>query len=359
MPYDALISQLREAPTSLSVAAFPDGSVDTFYRVFDGDERIPDRAAFREALAAGRSELRLERHRRTIGGQSVNMAAQAHALGDDVALAGHLDDPAFGDLSFPTRSLGDPSAVSVLPFEDGDLLFAEESADIRSWGVEDLRAATADLDAFLDAKLVCSGNWGAYRGNAGVLDAVAAAGSGGTVVFDSGSLGGTNPERRRALLAGLGRLEPEYRTVLSAADAELDALAAALDGDDVVAGGADEDGNDRHRADRTADDCAAQCERIRAAAEISGVVAHAEGRAVAATPDGAIEVPNLDVPRGTTATGAGDRFTAGLGHGLAAGWEWEPALALGNVCASHFVARAETIGRADIDEFVRHHEPVQ
>ncbi|MFB6096724.1 MAG: PfkB family carbohydrate kinase, partial [Haloferacaceae archaeon] len=191
------------------------------------------------------------------------------------------------------------------------------------------------LASLLDADLVCSANWSAFHGSTEVFEAVADAGE-GVFVFDPGSLGGLPDGQVRRLLDGLGHLEPAYRTVLAGNGVEIDALAAAAgvdspDHETAVAG-------------------------VRDAAGISGVVAHEEEVAVAGTGDGTVVVPNLDTDRVATVTGAGDRFTAGLGHGLAAGWGWEVSLALGNTCASYHVVHGETIERDDVADYVQRHE---
>lgn len=362
MAYDELVDHLQTEPPELSVAAFPDGSVDTYYRALDGDERVETRTEFCSVLARDRDSIRLRRRQQATGGQSVNMAKQAHALYDEVTLAGHLDDPVFADLPFTTVSLGEPATVSILLFDDGDLMLAEESQDIREWGVEDLRAAARKLvpgfegeetdedplTTLVDVDLLCSANWNAFHGLVETFEAIADAraatraddtedtNENGVFVFDPGALGGLSDERLRTLLDGLGVLEPTFRTVLAANDVEIEGLAA-------VAGA--EDG-----------DCETQLAHIRDEAGISGVVAHMENRAVAATDDGIVEVANLDTSRVATVTGAGDRFTAGMGHGLAAGWGWGPSLALGNTCASYHVVHGETIPREGVADYVERHE---
>lgn len=362
MAYDELGERLQAEPRELSVAAFPDGSVDTYYRALDGDERVETRTEFCSVLARDRDSLRLRRRQQATGGQSVNMAKQAHALHDEVTLAGHLDDPVFADLPFTTVSLGEPATVSILLFDDGDLMLAEESQDIREWGVEDLRSAARKLEpgtgrdeaadedplaALVDADLVCSANWNAFHGLVETFEAIAdaAAGGGGesrgksergVFVFDPGALGGLADERLRTLLDGLDVLEPAFRTVLTANDVEIEALAE-------IAG---VENGDRE----------AQLTRILDEAGISGAVAHMESRAVAATEEGIVEVANLDTSRVATVTGAGDRFTAGMGHGLAAGWDWDTALALGNTCASYHVVHGETIPREAIADYAERHE---
>lgn len=45
---------------------------------------------------------------------------------------GHLDHPVFDNLAADAVSMGDPAEVSVLEFDDGDVLLVEDSADVAS-----------------------------------------------------------------------------------------------------------------------------------------------------------------------------------------------------------------------------------
>jgi len=71
---------------------------------------------------------------------------------------GHLDHPVFDDLAADAVSMGDPAEVSVLEFDDGDVLLVEDSADVASWTLADLRAAAPDFDATVSADAVCCVN---------------------------------------------------------------------------------------------------------------------------------------------------------------------------------------------------------
>lgn len=346
MAYEELVGRLAAPPPVLSVAAFPDGSVDSYYRVRDGDRRLATREAFVEAVVEGRSALELADRRRMPGGQTVNMGLQAAALRDTVRHAGYLDDPIFESLPFETTSMGEPAEVAVLEFESEDLMLAARPPDTREWRIEQLRE-TVDLPAFLDADLLCCGNAGVFHDLERVADVVAAAsedvqsagpghdeGTRGVLVFDPGEISGLTAESRRRLVEALATFQAGRETVLSANDAEIRAIASA-----IPAGG-------------SGDALARLTERIRDHSGITGVVAHTDRRAVAATADGVLEVPNLNTERVVTVTGAGDRFTAGLGHGLAAGWPWNDALQLGNACASYHVVHGETVQREEIAEYV-------
>jgi hypothetical protein len=333
MAYADLVGKLTDPPPELDVAAFPDGSVDSYYQVYDGENHLTTRAEFTAAVTDDRGALQLGDRRRFPGGQTVNMALQAAALEDDVSLAGYLDDPIFDSLSFETVSMGAPAEVAVLAFEHEDLMLAARSPEAREWEFAQLRSVV-DPEEFLDVDLVCTGNAGVFTDLSETAAEVVTAGGGGVLVFDPGEISGWSADSRRSLVDALATLERGYDTVLSANEQEIDALAAALP------------------SEGAGDDLADHLERIRTRAEITGVVAHMERRAVAATDDGVHTVPNLDTEQVVTVTGAGDRFTAGLGHGLAAGWRWEPALQLGHTCVSYHVVHGETLSRTEIPEYL-------
>jgi sugar/nucleoside kinase (ribokinase family) len=348
MAYDGLVERLANTPLALRVAAFPDGSVDSYYRVADGDRLLATRAAFVERVIDGRSALQLTDRQRRPGGQAVNMAQQTAALDDTVQLVGSVSDPIFDSLPFETTSMGAPAEVSVLRFRHEDLLLATRSREAREWEFEQLRTAV-DPESFLKADLVCCGNAGVFADIERAAEAVAAAGSGGVLVYDPGEVGGLTAESRRTLVEAMGNFETGFRTVLSANRSEIESIAAALaaETDDQALA---VEGDDQALAGKTA--------QIRDNAGITGVVAHTERSAVAATPDGTVEVPNLDTERVLTVTGAGDRFTAGLGHALASDWSWETALQLGNACASYHVVHGDTAGRGEIADYVQQLETV-
>ncbi|MEF8857116.1 MAG: PfkB family carbohydrate kinase, partial [Haloplanus sp.] len=155
---------------------------------------------------------------------------------------------------------------------------------------------------------------------------------GGVFCVDPGTLSAASG---RDLLDALAHLET-YDVVLSVNDAEARHLA------DAAEGGVDRD---------------AAFESVRTAADAAGVVVHGTEAAVAATPSGTVSVPTLDVSRTLTETGAGDRFSAGLARSLAAGWEWDLALAMGNACATHYVSGAGTGDDADLRAYVAEHRP--
>lgn len=333
MDWTDLAARLTDAGP-VSVSAFPDGSVDRFFAVERGGDRVADRGAFAELVTTdGPAEFDLRRQDTRPGGHAVNVAEQAAALGDDAAVYGHLDHSVFGDLDATAVSMGDPAEVSILEFAEDDVLLVEDSADIESWTLADLRAAAGGLDAVLSADAVCPVNWASFpamtdalrdlaRGFADERDEL-----GGWFVFDPGDLSGADGGALRRLGDALDALGDGFDVAVSVNRAELRALADAL-------GGGRDDAEERPDADAVT--------AVRDETGVAGVALHSREAAVAATPEGVVRVPNPDVASVARRTGAGDRFDAGLAHGLAAGWGWRDALALGNLCGASFVATDET-----------------
>ncbi|MFB6196131.1 MAG: PfkB family carbohydrate kinase [Haloplanus sp.] len=335
MPYDDLVGRLRSDFAPVSVASFPDGSVDDYYRLRDGDATVTTREEFAAAVAEGRDAFRLQHVMTTPGGQAVNAARQAAALGDDVLLAGHLDDAVF-EFAFETVSMGVPARVTVCLLGDDDLMLVERSTDLVEWTFADLREALGGrIDAVLERDALCCTNWASVPGLSAAVERIAARDpDGGVFCVDPGSI---TTRQAGELLDTAGRLEPAYDLVLSVNVAEADRLAAAV-------------GADRIDDPAAADDA---LEAIRTAVGATGVVVHDEDAAVAATSSGPVSVPNLDVSRTVTTTGAGDRFSAALARSLAAGWDWDLAAAMGNACASHYVSEGGTADRDALADYVR------
>lgn len=335
----SLAARLTEAADSTTVSAFPDGSVDHLYTVYDGTERIRQREAFARSAAAGSSAFTLGSRAVEPGGHAVNMAEQAACLGEDVTCVGHLDDPVFADVSFGTASMGKPARVAVHQFEDGDVLTVEPSADIEAWSLADLRALDPPVASVLSADVVFCSNWTMFDALPSVLADLATADlSGDTFLFDPGSVAGRSADEIRDLADALAAVDRSIDVVLAASGEEVRSMAAVLgDGD------TDADGYGEALA------------RIRSGSGIGAAVVHETDAAVAVTAEGRERVENFDV-EAVRHTGGGDRFDAGLGFALARGWSWRDALLLGNACASRYVATGESAGRSELAAFLRAHE---
>ncbi|WP_251331051.1 PfkB family carbohydrate kinase [Haloplanus pelagicus] len=340
MAYADLLARLRAGLDPVTVGAFPDGSVDDYYRLRDGATTVASREAFATAITAGRDSFQLAHVRTEAGGQAVNAARQAAALGDDVTLIGHLDHPAFdADFGFETASMGAPARVRVCLFDADDVMFVEESADLSAWTFADLRTVLAEPVAdFLERDALCCTNWASTPGLGDAMHEIAARDpDGGVFCVDPGPL---TTAGARNLLDALRPLGDAYEVVVSVNEDEASRLAAATDG------GASEDPT-----------AAGTLDAVRSAAGATGVVVHGTAAAVAATPAGRTAVPTLDVSRALTETGAGDRFSAALARSLADGWEWDLAVAAGNACASHYVTGAGTATPATLADHVATHRP--
>ncbi len=330
MKYTGFASMLRDG-TDYNATAFPDGSVDTYYTVHDSaGDRIDSRTAFGERIADGADAFSVEKEDTKPGGQAVNAAQQFHALGDSVQLFGHLDDPIFDTLDVETISMGAPASVAVYEFEDNDLMLAD-SGDASEWSFEELRTASDAFEIHLTANVVCCVNWASFDGMTDALSRLAALDfDGGPFVFDPGDLTGKPAEPVERLCATLGDLDNSYDVFVSADEDEIDYLASVLGVD-------------------TGDE--APLGRLREELAIAGVVSHGRPEATAATADGQATVETIEADGEKRQTGAGDRFSAGLAHGLAAAWDIEYALGLGNLCASYHVENGTTGTREELAEY--------
>jgi sugar/nucleoside kinase (ribokinase family) len=338
MPYERLREQLADPDGTLPVVCLPDGSVDSLCRVYDGGrELLESRERFGQRVATGGiRSVRLEEYDRQPGGQAVNTARQAHALGDEVTLFGHLDHPL---LSFPfeTYSMGEPAEVTVCSFDRTDLMFSRTSPSIDGWSFADLHEGEVPFrDRVERAGAVCLANWVTFRDLTAAMRTLATYDLDCPVVLDPGDLSGTAPTEAHTLRDAMATLDRTCPVVLSANGGELAAFAEGLG--------------------VTWEALPARERELREALDIAAVVRHDEPAAVAATDDrldgGTATVPNFEADRITRRTGAGDRFTAGLAHALGTGLGIEPAMALGNLCATYFIERGETGERAALAEYL-------
>jgi len=323
-----------------TVSAFPDGSVDHFYDVYDGDERVRRRERFVETVSSRSSPaFTVDRTAVEPGGHAVNMALQADALGDDVTLVGNLDHPVLADLSFETVSMGEPARVSVYEFDEGDVLMAEPAAAVDDWALADLRTAAGEaFPAFRSADVVFCTNWTSFDALPSALtDLAAEAADGNYFLFDPGSLSARRDAEMRRLVDALADLGGSYDVVLAANGGEMDALAAGALGGPAPA------------------DRATAAVGVRDAADLAGAVVHEDDAAVAATSSGTVRVGNFDIDP-VRHTGGGDRFDAGLAHALARGWDWADALRLANACAARYIATGESATPDELAAFLRERE---
>lgn len=330
MSRDELAERLASDEGERTVTAFPDGSVDVYYSAHDIEGgRIEDRETFAERLLEDPPAFPVTRESTEPGGQAVNMALQADALGDRVCLFGYLDDPVFTGLGIEATSMGEPSRVAVYPMDE-DVLFAERSAELADWTLDAFRSAAAKPKERLEADVVCCGNWVSVPGMTGAFrDLADAPLDGNTFLFDPGPISIRSEDAIRGLFSMLADLESTYDVVLSANRSELRAGTAAIG----VTGG------DRERL-----------AALRAETEITATVCHTTDEAIAATAEGIAAVPNRSVDELVRETGAGDRFDAGVAYALARGWGWDLALALGNACGAYYVETGRTADRETIRE---------
>jgi sugar/nucleoside kinase (ribokinase family) len=331
VPYDRLTRELPESDPS-TVTTLPDGSIDHYCTLSgSGTVSLETRESFARELGSDRSSFQFHVDTVEPGGQAVNAARQLDALGDSVTCYGHLDAPVFDPLPFETVSMGDPSTVYVFTFDDRDVMFVRDSA-VMEWTLADLRRV-ADLPAVFGGDAVCCSNWDSvpglerafYRLGDEDLPRV-------PFVFDPGDIVDRDSEGIGALHDAIAALQNTFDVVYNVNRGEVRATAEPLSGsvaDDV---------------DRLA--------AIREATGITAAVMHARDEAAVATGEGTRRVENYRIERPERHTGGGDRFTGGLAHALACGWDWETALACGNVCAAHYVETSETGTVEDLVGFI-------
>lgn len=338
MAYDRLAERLADPP-SPTTSTLPDGSVDYYCTLSAGAvEELPTRQAFgREILDHRRSSFGMRVETTEPGGQAVNAAKQLHALGSEVTCYGHLDHPVLASVPFETVSMGEPADVYAFNFRDGDVMFAERSAD-GEWSPADLRAV-ADLRDVFGADAVVAANWVSYPGLgdlfAGLADADVPR---RPLVFDPGDVVGADPDRLAALRRGLARAQDAVDVVFDANRQEVRAVAATL-------------------PDTPADD-PGRLAAIREATGIHAAVLHAEDVALAATRDGLVRVENRQVAHPERHTGGGDHFAGGLAFALGAGWDVELGLACANACAVHYVETGRAAGPAALRRYLGDHPSV-
>lgn len=323
-------ARLVAAP-SPTMTCLPDGSVDRRFGMLDSGQAPLGRDQFVASLTDGQRSFVTERRGVEPGGQAVNAAMQAQAVGATATLFGHLDHEVFTVLDVDAHSMGTPATVNVYEFEDSAMMLSTESTDLQTWTYEDF-AATGREHA-LDADAVVWTNWASVpNATAALRRAAERPGEGGVFVVDPGGVGVRTAADRREFLAVLGALADRYEVAVSVNDEELASLAAAID----VQG-----------------PTAETATGVRDAAGVDAVVMHGTARAVAATGESVVEAPNFETAAVSRFTGGGDRFTAALAFARACGWDWQSALSLGNAAASYYVATGSTGDREAIAEYVQ------
>jgi sugar/nucleoside kinase (ribokinase family) len=333
--YAGLAARLERADPA-PVVALPDGSVDRYVELSRGGEAVDARETFGRAVAAGEAtEFRATTRSTDPGGQAPNVARQAAALGAEASLYGHLDHEVFEAFAFPTWSFGAPARVDVHGFDDGDVLFSTPSADLRSWGIADLRRVESSAGRLADAGVVAVSNWVGVPGVADALRAVPEFVDGAAVLFDPGDVTPLDDGELDTMAEVLG------------------SLADALDGPVVPNVDDDELARLAAYAGCRSESVAERLAAVREAFGADGVVLHGVEQAAVCHDGAVVRVPNLDPPADIVRhTGAGDRFGGALAVALAADWPWTPALALGNVAAVHYLETGESADTAGVRDLL-------
>ncbi|WP_280585574.1 PfkB family carbohydrate kinase [Halorubrum sp. Boch-26] len=214
-----------------------------------------------------------------------------------------------------------------------------ETAEVTEWTLAELRRF-GDLSDVFTGDAVCCSNWGSVRGLESAFYQLSDTRlSRVPFVFDPGDIVGVRPDEIGALLDAIAALQDTFDVVYSANRQEVRTTAAALSG--------------------PFDDDLARLAAIREETGITAAAMHARDEAAVVTCDDQLRVSNYRVERPVRHTGGGDRFTGGLGHALACGWDWDLALACGNACAAYYVDSGRTGDANDITAFLRERPPVE
>lgn len=320
--YERLRTRLQTPPAP-RLSTLPDGSIDHYCRLSAGavGPLTTRQTLGREIQDTNRSSFRMQIESTEPGGQAVNVATQLAALDAAVTCYGHLDHPLFEDLSFDQVSMGEPATVYAFNFTDSDIMFVEGSIG-QDWSLADLRAV-ADLRDVFDVDAICCTNWVSFPGLESTFHTLASMDlPRRPFILDPGDLIGSQPDDIDSLQTALAALQGTFDVVFNGNRQEVRATATTLP---------DPPNTDR---DRLA--------AIQSQTGISAAVMHAPEEAIVATATDItrVETRHVDSPR--RHTGGGDRFTAGLGFALGAGWAWDLALACGNACANYYVETGET-----------------
>jgi sugar/nucleoside kinase (ribokinase family) len=329
-------SRLRESPAP-SITVLPDGSVDRRSSIVDVEGNQLTRSALEDEIRVDTKTFMSDWHGVEPGGQSVNAARQLHELGANTILIGHLDHPIFESLPFRTYSMGDPAEIHVYELEDGVIMFAGESTDIETWTFDRVRRTVGpDVDSMFAGDGVLWTNWAAFpHATDGIAELAPLLPAESEFVIDPGALETRTPQDRRSFLDSFGPLDHDCAIVLSPNRREADLLAEAIDIDPA----------DRHTV----------AEQLQAYTAVEAVVIHDQPAATVATATSQIDVPTVEDVEPIRHAGAGDRFSAGVTYGRAAGWSWEETLTLGNACATHYILHGRSGDRADLQTTLREH----
>lgn len=328
MAYDRLKRRLPESG-SPTVTTLPDGSIDHFCTVVgDAAEPFTTREAFGQEILGDRSSFRFHVETTEPGGQAVNTAKQLYALGGSVTCYGYLDASVFDVLPFRTVSMGSPALVYVFGFGDRDAMFVESGA-VAEWTLAELRRVGV-LSEIFTGDVICCSNWASVTGlerafhRLGDIDVPRV-----PFVFDPGDIVGYASDEIDGLLDSVAALQDTFDVIYNANRQEIRTTAAAVSG--------------------SFDDDLARLAAIRERTGITATVMHARNEAGVVTHEERLRIGNHHVDHPARHTGGGDRFTGGLAHALACGWDWDLALACGNACAVYYV---DSDGTGSVDDIV-------
>lgn len=335
MSYRKLLEKLEAADFSdLEVIGLPDGSVDNYCRIEKGEnDYIQERG---EALSFiennPEASLNLIPERVEPGGKSVNMSIQADALGAETAHYGFLDHEVFQKLEFETCSMGEPADVTICEFDDGSLLTARITEELRHWSLDELREF-GNLEEILSAELLNCANHSNIKSMTQELEKIAELEPNIEVFnFDPGGLKTLKQEEIKKMFEVLSKISESCEVIVHANSEEAETAAEIY-------------GLEGTKSEKI--------DKIQEETGVDAYILHDKERAIAGTEEDIIEVENLEAEDLETRTGAGDRFDAAVGLARTAGWNRRESLALGNMSAIHYLEENETGTPEQIREKIR------
>ena len=344
------------------VAGF-DGFVDEMITLV-GERRslsdftpVPDIATFGRLIssAAGHSSLReIVVNDTHPGGCAVNLADGLASLGVRVDVFATLGEPmhaAFREIAIKCQcfhSWGrEPGRTLAFEFADGKLMFSsvKQLADFTPELVQEFLRDGSYAAACADAQVIALTDWSLYPHMTGVWrllqrEVFAKLGQRPHFLIDLVDPAGRSAPDILEMAGILRDFEPAGPVTLGLNGNEANILSRLH-------------GLAPATPDATPDATLEQAGALRSKLEISRVVIHRIPFAVSADAGGGFVQPGPFCPNPRKSTGAGDRFNAGFGLGLALGCDAADALALGCGASGFFVRNARSASQRELGGFLR------
>jgi sugar/nucleoside kinase (ribokinase family) len=359
------LAQRLEAaePSGCRVVTGFDGFVDEMITLV-GERRslsdftpVPDIATFGGLIssAAGHSSLReIVVNDVHPGGCAVNLADGLASLGVQVDVFATIGEPmhaAFREIGSKCRSFHswgrEPGRTLAFEFADGKLMFSsvKQLADFTPELVQEFLRGGTYAAACATAQVIALTDWSLYPHMTGVWrllqrEVFAKLGQRPHFLIDLVDPAGRSAPDILEMAGTLRDFEPAGPLTLGLNGNEANILSRLF-------------GLEPAPPEADSDATLEQADALRSRLEISRVVIHRIPFAVSAEAGGGFMQAGPFCPNPRKSTGAGDRFNAGLGLGLALGFNVPDALALGCGASGFFVRNARSATHHELGEFLR------